>query len=52
MTKDSITTVLFDADGVLQDPVERWRTAFARKFALASNRLDVLVQSVIATELE
>lgn len=52
MINGSITTVLFDADGVLQDPVERWRPAFASRFALASDRLDILVQSVIATELD
>jgi putative hydrolase of the HAD superfamily len=47
-----VSTVLFDADGVLQDPVERWRPAFGTIFSLAGDNLDTLVQSVIATELD
>ena len=52
MTDATIGTVLFDADGVLQDPVERWRPAFGNTFELASDSLDTLVQSVIATEFD
>jgi putative hydrolase of the HAD superfamily len=51
MTDVIVGTVLFDADGVLQDPVERWRPAFGNRFALAGGSLDTLVRSVIATEL-
>jgi len=52
MTDVTIATVLFDADGVLQDPVERWRPAFGKKFALAGDTLDAFAQSVHATELD
>ncbi|HEY3930134.1 MAG TPA: HAD-IA family hydrolase [Candidatus Koribacter sp.] len=51
MTGIRVSTVLFDADGVLQDPIERWQPAFARKFSSVGDNLDAVVQSVIATEL-
>jgi len=51
MTNATIATVLFDADGVLQDPIERWRAAFGKTFALASDVLDAFVQSVAAVDL-
>jgi putative hydrolase of the HAD superfamily len=52
MTGVTITTVLFDADGVLQDPIERWRPAFEKTFALASDVLDAFVQSIVAIDLD
>jgi putative hydrolase of the HAD superfamily len=52
MTDGTIATVLFDADGVLQDPVERWRPAFGNRFALESDDLDALLQSIIALDLQ
>jgi putative hydrolase of the HAD superfamily len=52
MTHATVTTVLFDADGVLQAPVERWRPAFGNRFALADDTLDAIAQSVLATELD
>jgi putative hydrolase of the HAD superfamily len=51
MTNITVATVLFDADGVLQGPVERWRAAFGSRFALASDALDTFVRSVVASEL-
>jgi putative hydrolase of the HAD superfamily len=52
MTHGTVTTVLFDADGVLQAPVERWRPAFCSRFALADDTLDAIAQSILATELD
>jgi putative hydrolase of the HAD superfamily len=52
MTDHAITTVLFDADGVLQDPAERWKPAFESRFALASDALDTFIQFVAATDLD
>jgi putative hydrolase of the HAD superfamily len=52
MTDVTVTTVLFDADGVLQDPVERWRPAFGGRFALAGDTLDTFIQCVLAIDLD
>jgi phosphoglycolate phosphatase-like HAD superfamily hydrolase len=52
MMDGAVTTVLFDADGVLQAPVERWRPAFRSRFALADDTLDAIAQTVLATELD
>jgi putative hydrolase of the HAD superfamily len=50
MTGVTIATVLLDADGVLQDPIERWRPAFGSTFALASDVLDSFVESIAAVD--